>query len=167
MQIFTRVLFFVPFNTSDYLLYILFYALIPHPSPLLMPGRQHTVCGVSKNQTCLKQLSNAFWKVFHIRMGLLRWLSGKKIHLSMQELQEMWVWFLGGEDPLEWEMATHSSVLAWRIPWSLAGYSPWGQKQSNTTEHTHKSHQKYRIPNLFYCCAVSHHVDVPDYISVF
>ena len=78
MQIFTRVLFFVPFNTSDYLLYILFYALIPHPAPLLMPGRQHTVCGVSKNQTCLKQLSNAFWKVFHMRIGLPRWLSGKK-----------------------------------------------------------------------------------------
>ena len=36
------------------------------------------VHGVTKNQTCLKQLSNAFWKVFHIRMGLPRWLSGKK-----------------------------------------------------------------------------------------
>ena len=34
-----------------------------------------------------------------------------------------WVW----EDPLEEEMATHSSILAWKIPWteeSLAGYSP-------------------------------------------
>ena len=41
----------------------------------------------------------------------------------MQETQETWVRFLGQEDPLEEEMATHSSVLAWRIPWSLAGYS--------------------------------------------
>ena len=33
-------------------------------------------------------------------------------------MQEMQVKFLGGEDPLEEEMATHSSVLAWRIPWT-------------------------------------------------
>ena len=32
-------------------------------------------------------------------------------------LQETWVQSLGWEDPLEKEMATHSSVLAWRIPW--------------------------------------------------
>ena len=33
----------------------------------------------------------------------------------MQEMQEMWVRFLGQEDPLEKEMATHSSILAWKI----------------------------------------------------
>ena len=33
-------------------------------------------------------------------------------------LQETWVQFLGQEDPLEKEMATHSSILAWRIPWT-------------------------------------------------
>ena len=32
-------------------------------------------------------------------------------------MQEMWVQFLGWEDPLEKEMATHSSILAWEIPW--------------------------------------------------
>ena len=36
----------------------------------------------------------------------------------MQETQEMQVWFLGWEDPLEKEMATHSSILDWKIPWS-------------------------------------------------
>ena len=38
------------------------------------------------------------------------------------------------EGPLEEEMATHSSILAWRIPWteSLAGYSPWGYQKSQT-----------------------------------
>ena len=35
----------------------------------------------------------------------------------MQELQETWVGSLGQEDPLEKGMATHSSILAWRIPW--------------------------------------------------
>ena len=41
-------------------------------------------------------------------------------------MQETWVRFLGLEDPLEKEMAIHSSILAWKIPWkgSLAGYSP-------------------------------------------
>ena len=34
----------------------------------------------------------------------------------MQEIQETWVRSLGWEDPLEEEMATHSSILAWRIP---------------------------------------------------
>ena len=34
-------------------------------------------------------------------------------------MQEMWVWSLGQEDPLEEGMVTHSSVLAWRIPWTV------------------------------------------------
>ena len=33
-------------------------------------------------------------------------------------MQETWVPFLGGEDPLEVEMATHSSILSWEIPWT-------------------------------------------------
>ena len=52
---------------------------------------------------------------------------------------QMQVRFLGLEDPLEEEMATHSSILAWEIPWteSLAGYSLWSCKESDTTEHAH------------------------------
>ena len=37
---------------------------------------------------------------------------------SVQETWETWVPFLGWEDPLEEEMATHSSILAWKIPWT-------------------------------------------------
>ena len=48
---------------------------------------------------------------------------------------ETWVPSLGWEDPLEKGMATHSSILAWRIPQrSLVGYSPWGRKTSDTSE---------------------------------
>ena len=49
---------------------------------------------------------------------------------------ETWVRSLAWEDPLEEGMATHSSILAWRIPWtrSLAGYRPWGHKESDMTE---------------------------------
>ena len=55
-------------------------------------------------------------------------------------MRETRVQSLGQEDLLEKEMATHSSILAWRIPWilprrrSLAGYSPWGRKESDMTE---------------------------------
>ena len=54
-------------------------------------------------------------------------------------MQETWVRSLGQEDPLEKEMATHSSILAWRIPWTEepGGYSPWGRKESDTTERLH------------------------------
>ena len=42
----------------------------------------------------------------------------------------------GWEDPLEEGIATHSSILAWEMPWKriLVGYSPWGLKESETTE---------------------------------
>ena len=46
----------------------------------------------------------------------------------MQETQEVLVQSLGQEDPLEEEMATHSNILDWKIPCSLAGYSQWDKK---------------------------------------
>ena len=52
-------------------------------------------------------------------------------------MQETWVQSLGWEDPLEKVMATHSSILVWRIPCterSLVGYSAWGCKELDTTE---------------------------------
>ena len=42
----------------------------------------------------------------------------------------------GWEDPLEEEMATHFSILAWRNPTEKPGSSPRGDKASDTTEHT-------------------------------
>ena len=52
---------------------------------------------------------------------------------DMQETQETWVQCLGEEDPLEEGVATNSSILAWRIPWTEESgglqsmYSPWGR----------------------------------------
>ena len=54
-------------------------------------------------------------------------------------MQETWVQPLGWEDPLEEGMATHSSILAWKIPMDRGawlGYSPWGHKESDMTEVT-------------------------------
>ena len=51
-------------------------------------------------------------------------------------MQETWVQSLGQEDLLEKEMATYSSIPAWRIPWTEepCGYSPWGRKELDMTE---------------------------------
>ena len=48
----------------------------------------------------------------------------------------MWFQFLGGEDPLEEGMATHSSILAWRIPWTEEPGGLQSCKESDTTEAT-------------------------------
>ena len=47
-----------------------------------------------------------------------------------------WVLSLGWEDPVEKGMATHSSILAWRIPWTEehGGCGPWGLNELDTTE---------------------------------
>ena len=65
----------------------------------------------------------------------------------MQETQGRWVLFLGQE------MATCSSILAQKIPWTEEPgglYSPWGLKQLDTTGHTHtlKLYNIYRSENL-------------------
>ena len=57
----------------------------------------------------------------------------------LSTVRETWVRSLGQEDPLEKEMATHSSTIAWKIPWmeELVGYSPQDGKESDTTERLH------------------------------
>ena len=62
---------------------------------------------------------------------------------NLPAMQETWVQPLSWEDPLEEGMATHSSILAWRIPRTEepGGYSPQGCRELVTTEctcaHTH------------------------------
>ena len=62
--------------------------------------------------------------------------------MSGNKWREKTLWYLvkvlGREDPLEEGMATHSSILAWRIPMDRAAwqatYSPWVHKESDTTQ---------------------------------
>ena len=56
----------------------------------------------------------------------------------------MWVWSLGWEDPLEKGMAAHSSILAWRIPYTWP-YSPPGHEESDTTEVTKHARRNMRL----------------------
>ena len=59
---------------------------------------------------------------------------------NLPAMWEIWIPSLGGEDPLEKGMATHSSILAWRIPWTEEPgglgvfYSLWGRKELDMTE---------------------------------
>ena len=69
----------------------------------------------------------------------------------MQKMQGMWVLSLGQEESLEKEMATCSSVLAYKIPLDrercLVGYNPWGCKESDVTEQTHTHARYFKIIN--------------------
>ena len=68
---------------------------------------------------------------------------------NLPAMLDTWVQFLGRKDPLEKEMATHSSIVAWRIPWTeeLGKIQSIGQQESDMT-------QRYRsfllfVPNSF------------------
>ena len=52
---------------------------------------------------------------------------------NLPVMKETWVQSLGQEDPLEKEMATHSSILAWRIPWTE---EPWRATVHGVAEDT-------------------------------
>ena len=54
------------------------------------------------------------WMVFNQNVGFPSSSAVK----NLPSMQETWVRFLGREDPLEEEMATHSSILTWKIPWT-------------------------------------------------
>ena len=73
-------------------------------------------------------------------------------------MQEMRVQALGQKDPLEKEMATHSSILAWRIDGkrSLAGYGPWGHKELDTTKQLSKNN--HSLISIYYMLGTSKHV---------
>ena len=64
----------------------------------------------------------------------------QRIHLPVQQTQETQVQSLGQENPLEQETATHSSVLAWKIPWAEEPGGLIGSQRvehNRATEHTH------------------------------
>ena len=83
---------------------------------------QATVHGVENSWTQLNDSHTHTHTHTHTHLGL--GLPGglvEKIHLPMQETR---VLSLGQEDPLEKEMETHSSILAWEIPWTEGAWRP-------------------------------------------
>ena len=92
------------------------------PTPVFLPGESQgrrdggalwaAVYGVAQSWTWLKQLSSSSSST-QSRASLVA-----QMVKNLLAIQETWVWSLGGEDPLEKEMATRSSILAWRILWT-------------------------------------------------
>ena len=74
-----------------------------------------------------KSMDMSLSKLWEFVMDLPGSSDGKAVKATVWEIC---VQFLVWEDLLEKEMATHSSILAWRIPWT----SPWGHKELDTTE---------------------------------
>ena len=64
---------------------------------------------------------------------------------NLPAMQEMWVRSLGQEEPLEKEMAMHSSMLAWEIPWTEkpGRIQSMGPQESDTTYQPNNSENKY------------------------
>ena len=88
--------------------------------------------------SCVRCYSNCFTCIISfnsLTIYLVIFPVGQMVK-NLPATQETRVRSLGWEDPLEKGMAIHSSILAWRIPWTeeLAGHSSWGRKESDTTE---------------------------------
>ena len=74
-------------------------------------GRWHVVTYVPEREICLHKGQEAH------RVPLVAQMVKKK-KKNLPAMQEMQIWSLGQEDPLEKWMAAHSSIFAWRIPWT-------------------------------------------------
>ena len=66
----------------------------------------------------------------------------------LSTVRDTWVRSLGQEDPLEKEMAIHSSATAWKIPWTEE-LGPWGRKELDTTEQLHFHFHAQETPAFF------------------
>ena len=80
----------------------------------------------------------SFFVSFSQLLFLWQNFPGCSLIKNLPAMHETQVQSLGQEDPLEKEMATRSSIVAWRIPWtrgqrSLMRYNPWGRNESDTT----------------------------------
>ena len=122
---------------------------------------QPTVCGVVKELDMTEWLNNIhiyYTYLIYDVYELCILINYKHIHIiqaslvaqqlkNLPAMQETWVWSLGWEDPLEKGKATHSSILAWRIPWTIV----YGVAESQTwltfTSHTHNI---YYMTTLIY-----------------
>ena len=125
------------------------YATIPTGKPSQI--RQKPVPWAAPREVRILDTSSTFFLFWGRSQklgvgGLPRWLSWKSMHLLVQKMQQTQVRSLGREDSLKEEMAAHSSILAWEIPWTEEpGGMPFlgSQKVGHdwTTEHgTYSSH---------------------------
>ena len=123
---------------------------------LLLPGKWTSSLATQKERSWLpKQITNGYalqtltfqgfcWLFvrLYIVWGLPCWL---KVVKNPPAMRETWVRSLGWDDLLEKGMATHSRILAWRIPWTEepgGGYSSQGCKESDMTERLNNNNKR-------------------------
>ena len=87
-------------------------------------------------------------------MGFPGGSGGKEPASQGRRHNETWAQSVGWEDPLEEDMATHSSILAWRIPWTVEPGRLQGHKESDMTQvtqhtctETNRGRNKIREPS--------------------
>ena len=92
--------------------------------------------------------------LIHIKSQMWASLMAQEVNnpLVMQETQKTWVWSLSWDDTLEEGMTTHSSILAWRIPWteepgrlSSIGSQSWTQQYRLSIQHKSQIQARVRI----------------------
>ena len=88
--------------------------------------------------------------MIHSIGGLPRWLPGYRIHLQCRRHRQRRVHSPGQENPLKEGVATHSSILAWKISWTgePGGLQSTGSQESDMTEHSTAQLKKQKQ-----CCA--------------
>ena len=74
--------------------------------------------------------------------------------VNLPAMQESWVWFLGGEDPLKKEMAIHPSILVWKIPWTeeLSGFKFMRSQKGQTGLSAYTTTKKHPIASHLCVC---------------
>ena len=81
----------------------------------------------------MENLSKPF-QLLNILYDTVQASRGAQMVTNLAPVWETRVQSLGWEDPLEEGIATHSSILPWRIPMDRGAWGPWGHKESDTTE---------------------------------
>ena len=94
---------------------------------LVTEAKESIYCWFFPIVWCFPRLSSSFqaslllWRVDYLQLGTILYVWASLVAQTVKclsAIQETWVRSLGREDPLEKEMAPHSSTLAWKIPWT-------------------------------------------------
>ena len=104
-----------------------------------------------------KYLDNVLWSR-HLKFIITSMCGGfliAQIVKTLPEMQEIQVWSLGQEDPLEKGMRTHSSILAWRIPWTE---KPGGIQSIGSQSQTRLRNLAYMHTRHTHVCIISNHI---------
>ena len=118
------------YSTPFVILSTIFTASLPGADYI---SRNHFLCSfVSNNSSSIQVFCFFFFLTFLFYIGY----SGSSESKNLPEIQETWVQSLDWDDSLEKCMATHSSILAWRIPWAEdpGGLQAMGHKESDVTD---------------------------------